>query len=83
MILIPANSQCPLGWTREYYGYLTSERENHRRSSYDCVDVNFEGIGSADSEGGALFYYVVSTCQGFDCPPYENDKAVSCVVCTK
>ena len=83
-IMIPAKTQCPSGWTREYYGYLTSERENHHRSSYDCVDVNSEGIlGSVDDENGALFYYVVSTCIGLDCPPYENDRAVSCVVCTK
>ena len=83
MIMIPAKTQCPSGWSREYYGYLISEYETRYRLSYYCVDVNSEGIGSAASEEGVLIYYVASTCHGFDCPPYENDRALSCVVCTK
>ena len=60
MIMIPAKTQCPSGWTREYYGYLTSDREIHKRSSFNCVDVNSEGVGSTGDENGALFTYVVS-----------------------
>jgi hypothetical protein len=25
VLMIPAKTQCPSSWTREYYGYLTSE----------------------------------------------------------
>ena len=82
-IMIPAKTQCPSGWTREYYGYLTTEHEGHYRASYDCVDVNAEGVGSSGDENGAVLYYVASTCVGFLCPPYEHDRALSCVVCTK
>ena len=83
-IMIPAKTQCPSGWTREYYGYLTSSHESHYRASYDCLDVNAEAVGSSSGNvNGAVLYYVVSTCVGLDCPPYENDRALSCVVCTK
>ena len=81
--MIPAKINCPTGWTREYYGYLTTEHEGHYRSSYNCVDINSENMGSTGNENGAVIYYVASTCHGFDCPPYENDRALSCVVCTK
>lgn len=85
MVMIPAKIQCPSSsWTREYYGYLTTEHESHYRSSYQCVDINSQGnLGSAGNENGHVIYYVASTCHGFDCPPYENDRALSCVVCTK
>ena len=82
-ITVPAKTECPSSWTREYYGYLTTEYETHYRSSYNCLDVNPESIGSSASEDGALFHYTVSTCTGLACPPYENDRALSCVVCTK
>ena len=62
-LMIPAKIQCPPTWTREYYGYLSSERENHYRSSFSCVDVNPEVIENSSSNGnGALFYYVLSAC---------------------
>ena len=87
MIMIPAKTQCPSSWTREYYGYLMSEREHsgHRRSSFDCVDVNPDVVpgGSGDTDG-SLFQYVVATCNsGLQCPPYQANRVVSCVVCTK
>ena len=85
MLMIPAKTQCPATWTREYYGYLTSERAPHPgRSVFSCVDVDPEVIGGTQGNtNGALFYYVLSTCNGFTCPPYEADRALSCVVCTK
>ena len=83
-IMIPAKRECPSSWTREYYGYLTSEADVHYRSSFTCVDVNPETVpGSSASIDGALFYYSFSTCNGLDCPPYENNRILSCVVCTK
>ena len=69
ILMIPAKIQCPPTWTREYYGYLSSERANepsrvpsgHYRSSFDCVDVNPEIIeNSSGNRDGALFYYVLS-----------------------
>ena len=52
MIMVPAITQCPSSWTREYYGYLMTEcgATGHHRSSFDCVDVNPDvvpgGIGN-------------------------------------
>ena len=44
--MIPAKTQCLTVWTREYYGYLTIEHESHYRSSYNCVDIDSENMGS-------------------------------------
>ena len=85
-IMIPATTECPSTWTREYYGYLTAESETNRRSSYTCVDVNPEAIENTSADGnGTLFYFVRSFCytNGLDCPPYEHDRALSCVMCSK
>ena len=83
-LMIPAKTECPSTWTREYYGYLTAERATHRRSVFSCVDVAPETIGnSAGNTNGALFYYVLTTCNGITCPPYGAERALSCVVCTK
>ena len=83
-IMIPAKTECPSSWIREYYGYLTANYEDHSKALYNCLDVNPESIiGYANNENGALFHYAVSTCHGFECPPYEDDRALSCAVCTK
>ena len=64
-----------------------TEREDarHSRSSFDCVDVNPDIInGGAGSTDGALFQYVIATCNdGLQCPPYQANQVVSCAVCTK
>ena len=45
VIMIPAKTVCPSSWTREYYGYLTTNYDGHRRSSYTYyLDNNSEGI---------------------------------------
>lgn len=83
-VMLPAKLQCPLYWTREYYGYLTAEHDGHYRSSFECMDIDPEAIaGSRSNRDGALFYYATSTCNGLDCPPYENNRILSCAVCTK
>ena len=82
--MVPAKTECPSSWTREYYGYLTTEHNSHYRSSFNCIDINPEGITetSTDREG-ANFYYTASACSGLDCPPYESSRILSCAVCTK
>ena len=86
-IMIPAKTTCPISRTKEYSGYLTSEGEDasvHYRSSYNCIDANPDVISSTEANtNGALFYFVKSTCNGLACPPYEENRILSCVVCTK
>ena len=88
MIMIPAKTQCPASWTREYYGYLMTEREHpsHYRSSFDCVDVNPDTVpGEISNTNGAMFFQVVASCpnSGLECDPYKSNQAISCAVCTK
>ena len=85
VIMIPAKTVCPSSWTREYYGYLTTNYDGHRRSSYTCLDNSPEGIPGTETSttATAFFYYTITTCNGLSCPPYENNRILSCVVCTK
>ena len=84
VIMIPAKTTCPSKWTREYYGYLMSEATNFRRTMYECVDISMESIpGSQNHIGGGHFVHVEAHCNGMACPPYNNEKELTCVVCSK
>ena len=84
LYMIPAKYECPSGWTREYFGYLMSERYNHHRSQFSCVDHSLTSvIGSSQDHNGFLFYTVEGVCGSLPCPPYSRDKELSCAVCTK
>ena len=84
VLMIPAKTSCPSGWTREYYGYLMAERIIHQRSTYECVDRNKESISGTQSHiDGGHFWHVEAHCNGMSCPPYNNYKELNCVVCSK
>ena len=84
VIMVPAKTLCPPSWTREYYGYLMTEHDGHHRSSYTCIDVDPEVVpGESGHTNSSLFYHAVTGCNGLLCPPYENSRQLSCVVCTK
>ena len=85
-LMIPARIECPdSSWTREYKGYLMADRHDFpRNAAYECVDEDPESVdGSEGNTDGALFYFTRSTCNGLPCPPYVNNWAITCVVCTK
>ena len=83
-IMVPAKTICPLSWTREYYGYLTANYDGHHRSSYNCLDISPGTVpGTGASSDSAFIYYTATACNGLSCPPYENNRILSCVVCTK
>ena len=87
VLMIPARTSCPTGWTREYYGYLMSASHNwadHRRTSFEYVDKDQDSLpGSQGDTNGAVFYHVEANCNGLPCHPYNNYKELNCVVCTK
>ena len=84
VVMIPARLTCPSSWTREYYGYLMAERSSHHRTMFECMDQNPESVpGSVANTNGVLFYHVEVKCNGIPCPPYDTQKEVTCVVCTK
>ena len=87
VLMIPARTSCPTGWTREYYGYLMSEGTawpGRGRTTFECVDKDQNSLpGSYANTDGAVLYHVEANCNGLPCPPYNNYKELSCVVCTK
>ena len=80
-----AKIECASGWTKQYSGYLMADYFNHPSpSEYICVDEAFDGrVGSEDNHNGRLLYYTMSRCGSLPCPPYQELKPVSCVVCSK
>lgn len=82
-IMIPGTINCPSSWTREYYGYIMTERAQSR-NSYECMDTNAEAIpNSGLNADGALFFFSEIMCNNIYCPPYTNGIELVCVVCTK
>nr|QIQ54700.1 capsule gland specific secretory protein [Reishia bronni] len=83
-IMIPGTNQCPSGWTTQYLGHLVSGYYNHYANQFVCLDGQPEGVSSSrTNQNGFLFYIVVSKCGSLSCPPYQNDKVVTCAVCSK
>ena len=84
-LMIPARTSCPSSWTIEYKGYLMASHYNHKNNNvYECADEYPESIaGSGANNNGASFYFTRTTCTGLPCPPYVNNRAITCVVCTK
>ena len=81
--MIPARVTCPEEWQRQYYGYLMSGNDNQGRTTYECFDKDLESIqGSGRNEQGATIFHVEANCSGMDCPPYDSNKELNCVVCT-
>ncbi|KAK7095073.1 hypothetical protein V1264_006533 [Littorina saxatilis] len=83
-IMVPATLTCPPGWTPHYTGHLASEHREHYGGEHICLDGSPEDDSSlVRNDDGLLFYLVVTVCGSLPCPPYINDKVVTCVVCSK
>ena len=88
MLMIPAKTQCPTSWTKEYVGYLMSEAQSHAlATTYECVDKDPESVPGLNSvgwgSGSGLLNHVEASCNGMACPPYDPEKELTCVVCTR
>ena len=88
MTMVPAKTQCPSSWTREYYGYLIymAERENgvqFSQSSYTCIDITPDTVqGEAGDTAGTYFTYVVAACtDGIPCPQYICGQPCNILCC--
>ena len=83
LLTIPGKYTCPQNWTREYYGWLMAARYSHHRSTFECVDASSETVvGGHDNRNEALFYHVEPRCGSLPCPPYDQQKEMTCAVCT-
>ena len=85
-VMIPAKTQCPTNWTIEYIGYLMAEWIHaDGPTTYECVDKDPEKIEGLDgiSNPRSVFIVVEPLCNGLSCPPYDAEKELTCVVCTR
>ena len=86
-LMIPAKAKCPRGWTTEYVGYLLTAHHGHyHTTTFECIDQDAQGVPSSQGNvNGALFYHIEGRCSagGIPCPPYDQAKELTCVVCSK
>lgn len=85
ILMIPGKNKCYNGWNIEYHGYLGSGDYTHAAaSSYVCVDSHPEYLNAGvRNDEGKLFYSVLAKCGSLQCPPYQNNYPLTCVVCSK
>jgi hypothetical protein len=82
-IMIPGTNVCTAGWTKQYDGFLMAERQDWSNSEYVCVDSAMESRpGTNANLDGALFYFTQTKCGSLPCAPYQDNKLVTCVVCS-
>lgn len=84
-LMFPGKVTCKDGWTKEYHGLLVSDRYTHTAATqFICLDSQYEAIpGSRANSDGKLIVPVIGKCGSLQCPPYEEDKYFTCVVCSK
>jgi len=85
VVMIPAKTTCPSNWTTEYIGYLMSTHHTGgHRSMYECVDKNAESLpnGGGNQNGAELWHVEVDCGYQIPCPPYVEEKELTCIVCT-
>ncbi|XP_067945035.1 short-chain collagen C4-like [Watersipora subatra] len=87
VMTIPGKRNCPNNdWTFEYEGYLMSAYHSfNHQTTFECVDGQPEYMdGKSAHIIGAQLEFTTAKCdEDFLCPPYESDKPITCVVCTK
>jgi hypothetical protein len=85
-LMIPGTLKCPASWDKEYEGYLMGTHYT-QTSSHEavCVDIEAEKVvnSSSASQDGNLWYPTEAECGALPCPPYVQNRELSCVVCTK
>ncbi len=86
-IMLPAELNCPFGWSLEYDGYLMSSHYKHESNKdYVCVDSDPDvWYGSGANDNGALLYFVTVDCNAsfMSCGPYQDRVPLNCAVCTR
>lgn len=86
-VMIPGRKSCFQGWNREYYGYLSTgyHAQKDESTKYICIDIDPDFLvgGETNTNLGRMLGPVVSKCGTLRCPPYHENYAVTCVVCSK
>ena len=84
-VMIPGTNVCTPGWHLLYSGYLMAGAYSHVASTeYICVDSDLqEATHSSADELAKVTYFTLTRCGTLPCPPYAENKVVTCVVCAK
>ena len=85
VLMIPAKMMCPPQWQKEYAGYLMAPHTTgNYRAAFICVDKDPEVVpGQAHNNPLSNEpHHVEASCDGLSCPPYDEEKEITCVVCT-
>ena len=84
ILMVPARTQCPDGWTTEYAGYLVSEANvDKNRSNYICWDEAPEVAAGGFNKNQTVIYPVEVKCGTLPCLDYISGRELTCVVCSK
>ncbi|XP_063404415.1 uncharacterized protein LOC134687887 [Mytilus trossulus] len=83
-IMIPGRQSCDHGWKMEFHGILASGSYTQKPSTYICLDSHPEFLQAGqDNKDGRLLYATRTKCGYLACPPYVDNMAINCVVCSK
>ena len=84
-VMYPSRITCPTGLTVEHKGYLMSEHKEDYRTMFICVDDSMETIpGTYGHDSSSHLFHVEASCNDVvKCPPYNSEKELTCVVCSK
>ena len=80
-VMIPSHYECPVGWRKEYNGYIMAGYYSQEGSTmYNCIDKSLEQIpGSGSNQNPHVLYTVYAVCgHYFPCSSTE----MTCVVCS-
>ena len=89
-VTMPASTNCPVGWTQEYGGYVMSEHsaggdfQPRHATTYICVDQAPEIATEASNHPGHTWLLIVRAgCGALPCSKYPEGWELACVVCSK
>ena len=85
VLMIPGKFSCYDGWTLQYHGDLVAGHHGHiAASQYICLDEHSETLRTGyRNDNGKLFHPLKAVCGALACPPYQENRYLTCVVCTK
>ena len=83
--MLPGRYTCPSRWSSEYAGYIMTEYTGSGRGRRDtiCVDQDAEAASTKGSAFAAMLSLIQVSCIGLGCPPFDSQKPLTCVVCSK
>ena len=83
ILMVPARTQCPDGWTAEYAGYLASAYRGRTESNYVCWDEAPEVAVGKTWQRRASINPVDVQCGTLPCTLYIEGRELTCVVCSR